>query len=174
MNKEELLLKIKTLAEKGVGGEKENAELLLKKLCDKYGITEELISEEQIKCFDISWGTKLEKELAHQVFYSVVGNINENKKMYTYTKRKQKGCIECTYAEFLEFQAKFNFYKHHLKQDLKIFYSAFVQRNSIFPDAKLIKQEKEKFFLSDEDIAILNMAKGMEKHNYNQQIEYGG
>lgn len=40
-NKEKLLKKIKTLSEKGVGGEKESAEKLLLQLMEKYKITED-------------------------------------------------------------------------------------------------------------------------------------
>lgn len=40
-NREEILRKLKALADRGVGGEKVNAEELLKKMMAKYGVTEE-------------------------------------------------------------------------------------------------------------------------------------
>lgn len=49
MTRAELLKKlqdISALAERGVGGEAENAEALLARLMDKYGVTEEDISDE--------------------------------------------------------------------------------------------------------------------------------
>lgn len=47
---QEVLLKVKkvkALAERGIGGEKEAAQKLLAALCAKYGISEEEISEEK-------------------------------------------------------------------------------------------------------------------------------
>ncbi len=68
MNKEELIKKIKALADRGVGGEKENAQKLLKELMQKYNINEEEISEDIIKEFDIKM-PKVYKaaDLANQV-----------------------------------------------------------------------------------------------------------
>ena len=54
MNKEELLKKIKALAEAGIGGEKKNAQEMLKKLMKKYKIKEKDIEIESIKKFNIS------------------------------------------------------------------------------------------------------------------------
>ena len=173
MNKDELLQKIQALAEKGVGGEKANAEILLKKLCKKYGIEEACLSEEKICRFDISWQSKFERKLVAQVLYQVVGDINEKKYSATYTKKRNKGVLFCTQAEFIEFRARFNFYKYHWKQDLEIFYSAFVKKNSIYPPNDKVKQFKEKLFMSEEDIKIAQMQRGMERHNYNLQIEGG-
>ncbi|MBQ3317950.1 MAG: hypothetical protein IJG69_08445 [Spirochaetales bacterium] len=44
--KEELLMKLKALAERGESGERENAERMLASLMDKYGITEEQLDAE--------------------------------------------------------------------------------------------------------------------------------
>ena len=81
MNKEDLIKKIKALADRGIGGEKENAQKLLKELMQKYNINEEEISEDVIKEFDIKM-PKVYKaaDLANQVLYSIVGKENgENK-----------------------------------------------------------------------------------------------
>lgn len=53
MNKKELLKKIKALADSGVGGEKENAQKILAGLMKQYDISEEELSEENIKEFEI-------------------------------------------------------------------------------------------------------------------------
>ena len=45
MDKAALLKKIKALAERGVGGERENAEALLARLMEKYDVSEEELSE---------------------------------------------------------------------------------------------------------------------------------
>lgn len=173
MNAEELIAKVKALAEEGVAGEKENAKVLLEKLCRKHNIKLSEIDDSSILKFDVNFGSKYEKRLLNQVFYSVVGDIDENKGFYTYIHRHRKGCLECTKAEFIEIQAKFNFYKYHLEKDMKLFYDAFVQRNNIYPPDEKCKPREEKthFFLTDDELKILSMCKGLEKHNYNLQIE---
>ena len=52
-NKEELVKKIKALAESGVGGEKKNAQKLLQELMTKYNISEESLNGEIINEFEL-------------------------------------------------------------------------------------------------------------------------
>lgn len=172
MNKLELLQKIKELASHGVGGEKQNAQAMLDKLMSKYNITDEDLCEEIIKEFDFKTNNKLEKALLGQIAYSVYGNINDKKGYYSYTYIKNKTCIKCTDAEFLEISAKFDFYKKEYKKQQKLFYRAFIHANSIFPDEKLCKHEKESYFLTDEDMKILNLAKGIEKAEFRKRLQF--
>ena len=46
MDKAELLRKVKALAERGVGGEAKNAEEMLARLMEKYGISEDELGGE--------------------------------------------------------------------------------------------------------------------------------
>ena len=46
-NKEELLKKIKALADRGVDGERENAQAILYRLMEQYGISEAEIEEDR-------------------------------------------------------------------------------------------------------------------------------
>lgn len=170
-NKEELLKKIKALADSGVGGEKENAQKLLAELMERYGISEETLCEEVIKEFEINIpkGFKAH-ELAVQVFYSIVGHIND-KKYFSAYKHNHKRYIFCTASEFVEFEAKYKFYLHHLRKEAEIFYGAFVNKNSIFPPPEIDEKRPDKFFLTEEEVKTINMARSLEKHNYNLQIE---
>lgn len=72
MNKKDLLRKLKALAEKGVGGEKINAQKKLEALMQKNGITEDELDEETaIEClFNIS-GIR-ERRLLMQIIYKVL------------------------------------------------------------------------------------------------------
>jgi len=175
MDKQELIKKIKALADGGVGGEKENAQKLLAELMLKYNITEEEIAEETVKDFDFKIPKLFKaRELISQVIYSVVGNeVEEEKGLYTYGIKKNKYIIKCTAAEFLEIKAKYNFYLHYLKIESDRFYNAFVQANKIFPPPNKKCEEKQKFFMSDEDLKMLELAERLEKHEYRLQIEGG-
>ena len=171
MDRLELLKKIQALAKNGVGGEKFNAQQKLSELMEKYHIRDEDLETEVIKSFDFRVGNKMEKELLGQIAYSVYGDKNEKKGYYSYIHIKNKMCVECTDAEFLEIEAKFSFYKHELKKQIDRFYQAFIQANEIFPNPELCKSKEEKFFLSEEDMKILRMAKGIEKSEFLKQIE---
>lgn len=173
MNKEELIKKIKALADRGIGGEKENAQKLLKELMQKYNINEEEISEDVIKEFDIKM-PKVYKaaDLANQVLYSIVGKENgENKGLYSWRRTKHY-FVRCTAAEFLEFEAKLKFYAHFFKKELETFYSAFVQANGIFPPPNKAK-DSNKNSLTEEDLKMLALARNLDKHEYLLQIEGG-
>ena len=59
MNKAALLKKIRTLAERGVGGEAENAEKLLAHMMEKYDISEdELDADTTVHCLSCSSGSQ--------------------------------------------------------------------------------------------------------------------
>lgn len=170
MNKEELIRKIKTLAERGFGGEKENAQKILQDLMRKYDIDETDISDEILKNFQFSMPKfPFAGKLAYQVMYSIVGHeLGESRNFWTTDSRKM--LIECTTAEFIEFEAKFKFYSYHFKKELDRFYGAFVQANMIFPPSGK-GRKNDKRSLNEEDRRLLALARGLEKHDYLMQIE---
>ena len=168
MNKEELIKKIKALADRGIGGEKQNAQKLLKKLMAKYDIKEEDISEDCIKEFDVKVPKFFKSlELASQILYSIVGDKLHNGEGMFKWKGTSKVFIRCTTAEFLEFEAKFNFYFYHFKKEIERFYSAFIQANMLFPSFSE-SSDKE---LTEEDFKMLRLAGTLERHDYKIQIE---
>lgn len=174
MNKEELIRKIKALAERGEGGEKENAQRLLVDLMAKYDIKEEDISKDSIKEFDFKV-PKFYKagDLVNQVLYSVIGKeLGIDKGVYKWRGTKSF-FIRCTTAEFLEFEAKFKFYSHYFKKEIDRFYSAFIQANNIFPPDNKKRENNQNYELSEEDIAMLKLSRNLETHKYNLQIEGG-
>lgn len=76
--REELLKRlerVKALAERGVGGEKENAEALLKRLMEKYDISDEDIEDTSIRTYFIRYQTQWERKL-HQIAKSSKTAIN--------------------------------------------------------------------------------------------------
>ncbi len=167
---EELIQKIKALANEGVAGERENAQQMLERLCAKYNISLDSLDDEQLKDFDISWKDHWERTLLSQVKFSVIGNIEDDKGLWIYKKSKNKGFLRCTKAEFLEIQAKFNFYKYHWKKDLQTFYDAWVQKNNIFPPKNKVKPSEEDRDLTEDDLKVLKLACSLDRHDYNKQI----
>ena len=61
--KKQLLNKLKALAERGVGGEKETAQRKLKELMKKYGVEEVDLSDEKKENFKFKYKNKFEKQM---------------------------------------------------------------------------------------------------------------
>lgn len=150
----EKLGKIKALAERGVGGEKETAKRMYVELCAKYGIsedeTESALNEVERRFF--RYKTELERSLLIQIFYKVTGDT----KSYVYAKphrnRKEIGC-DCTPLEAAEIDLLFEFYRKAMKEELEVFMMAFKQQNRLFPDktARCYEEIKEPPEMSEED-----------------------
>ena len=73
MAKEELLRKIKALAEHGVDGEAENAAVMLDRLMKKYGVTEADLDDEKVEEFSFRWKYPYEDRLLAQIVFMVIG-----------------------------------------------------------------------------------------------------
>lgn len=67
------LEKVRALAERGVGGEKESAERTLAALMERYGITEEDLEDSKTSTHWIRYKTKWEEKLLYQLAYMYLG-----------------------------------------------------------------------------------------------------
>ena len=94
----DLLKKLKTLAEQGIGGEKETAQKKLEQLMQKYNVEEQELSDDVVERYEFRYHGEFEKRMLLQVGYKVLGKkIKE--KMYEYrrgTGKKTTRIIECT------------------------------------------------------------------------------
>lgn len=131
------------LSKRGVDGEKENADRLLKKLMKKYNIKEEDLTKDEVKQHDIRFKTKWQERLISQILYM----INPKRNTYKYTNRKAKiSIIELTDAEFLEWKYMYDVYCNAFEEELDIFTTAFIQKNNIFPNEtpeEVMERQKE-------------------------------
>ena len=131
----EKLGKIKALAERGVGGERETAMRMYKELQRKYNISsdEAEVALNKLEKRWFSYKTELEEVLLVQIFYKVTGEETHFVYSGQYSRRKKRG-VMCTELEAAEIQLLFNFYRERLKEELEAFMFAFKQRNDLFPD----------------------------------------
>jgi hypothetical protein len=122
-----LLRKLKSLADQGVDGERENAAAMLERLCKNHGIDPNTIGEVPAKKRWFSIPLKKQR-LFHQIVGSVLGLE------YTYSvyeeSKKEIGII-LTDAQFIEIEAKFDFYWKAYERDLETFYLAFIHKNNL-------------------------------------------
>jgi hypothetical protein len=164
----QLAKKLKELADRGEGGEKNSAEYHLNKLLEKHKLTLEDILEEKrdVRMFKVS----KEKET---LFFQIVGSV-AGKEATRHHKDRTSIWLNLTTTEYLEIDAKFDFYWRAYKEELGIFYSAFVQKNKLYckPSKNDEKDEKE---LSKEERdklrRVFAMMDGIRHHSLNKQIE---
>lgn len=168
----ELAKKIYELTKRGESGEKENAELQLRKLMEKYNFTIEDLEEDKKDwfCFKYEWDFYLSRKLLFQILYMVCP--------YAYYEKGDKRyeiIVECTAMEKIEIDALYAFYLEKLKEDIELFYSAYIHTNILF--SKIEGEKKEQKEYTEEEMKkleqISRMMLGMEKHTYYKQLERG-
>lgn len=133
MDKTALLKKIKALAERGVGGEAENAEAILARLMKKYGIEEDELDEQIRRRHDFEYHGKEQEKLLRQVVYKVTGGYAYSLR-YTESGRKVKTQLgaDCTPAEKVEIEFLFDFYARLWERERDAFLAAFIQKHRLF------------------------------------------
>lgn len=138
MNKHlELARKLKALADRGIGGEKQNTESILNALLRKHGITIEEIEEEKLERYYFRL-----KEDEHSLWHQIIKHVNYSIKCYGEFPQKMikqfelggNYMIECTAANYVEIEAKYSFYKRLYNEELEVFYSAFLKANNLLVD----------------------------------------
>lgn len=175
-NKTELLQKIKALADRGVDGERESAQALLSRLMKQYGISEAELEEE---CRETAWfrySQETERRLLIQIIYMVTGNMAFRcVGGYSGRTRKEMG-IDCTAAERLEIEANYEFFKAAMEAELEIFYSAFANKNRLFPSPDKCPPKYEEDLTPEEREKALKaglMMEGMEHHTLRKALTAG-
>ena len=159
--------KLQTLAERGVGGEKETAQRMLDKMLKENGITtlKELENEEYEYTL-FSYNGKHEIKLLRQCMYKVMGADSDRTPYRTKGKRQKLG-IYCTPSQKIEIELEFDFYRNVFYEELQTFMDAFIQAQDIFPpDAPQGDGE-----LTEDDIKMLFMAQGIERKQRHEMIE---
>lgn len=177
-NKEELLKKIKALADRGVDGKRENAQAILYRLMEQYGISEAEIEEDRRETAWFSYSQETERRLLNQIIYMVTGKSAFGcVGAYTNRKRKKMGA-DCTAAERMEIEANYEFFKAAMEKELEIFYAAFANKNRLFPSPDKLEDVEDGEEETPEKLAramkIGAMMDGMERHTLRKAITAGG
>lgn len=149
----ELAKKLKELADRGVGGEKQNAIAMLDSLMKKHSITMDQIEEEKTSDYFFTI-EKSDKKLWHQIVkkvnYSIKTYGEFPKKLIKDYALKGNYMIFCTALEYIEIEVKYNFYKRLYSEEVDIFYSAFLKANNLLvenpnSDEEMTKEDYEEW-----------------------------
>ena len=170
----ELAKKLKALADKGVGGEKINAERMLNDILKKHNLTIEDIEGEQTRdyCFKLKKG---EDKLWGQIVARVNPKINKYgefpAKIIKAHNLQGNYMITCTSAEYVEIESMFNVYNRLYKEELDIFYSAFCTANDLLVTVDSPKSTKD---LTEEEynkwLRAQQMASKIKSETFKKQI----
>ena len=158
----EKLKKLRELALRGVGGERETAIKLLEKLVKKYGVTVEELDEETERDFEFSFHGEFEKRLIAQIAYKVTGRTGAAQSLYyTRSGRKCRTCcaVTCTEAQKLEIEFLFDFYKALWEKEVDFLLQAFIQKHNLF--GKLKDGEKGEELTMEEMLKMQRMMDGL-------------
>lgn len=175
MNKHiELAKKLKALSEKGVGGEKINADNLLKKILKKYNIDIKNIEDETT--YDYYFNVDNIK-----LFTQIAKFINYEFKLYSFPKDVMKKyhlngniMINCSALEFVHINSMYDHYLDLYNKELDIFMGAFLTANDLLikpPPGKeknlndLSEEEREKY------IRQQTMSLGVKSKSYVKRIK---
>ncbi len=140
------LMKMKALANAGVGGERANAEKLLEELARKYGINlDEFEDGEEVVSFEFKFSSTWQRKLLSQL----VGLMRQEKKKrgealrekeleiysWVYKRgRENERTVYATKSDWLELMAKFEVLKAAYKRQQTNFYLAFLMANDLLTD----------------------------------------
>ena len=122
--------KLLALAQRGVGGERENADRMLSRMLAKYGMTiDDLTGDDKPEWRTFTVSCKDESMLLINVVTKVL-NVNS----YTSRNRRNLRLIELTRAQFIEIQCLMSVYWPALKRHMAHARSAFLISNRIWPE----------------------------------------
>lgn len=170
VDKKDLIDKLKRLCQSDNHHEAESAKEKLMTIIKKYNIDESILEEDKVERREFIYHNDIEKRLLAQILYAVTGSRNI---MYYPSRRgKQiKLVMECTYAESVEINIRYEFYKELIYDDLDVFISAFIHKHMIFP---INVESTDPDELSEEEIQKLmrmqEMMKGLNNKDYVHRI----
>lgn len=159
----ELAKKLKALADQGIGGEKINAKSKLDALIHKLGLTIEDLGIDEVKEFSFKIGA-VRRKFFNQISASVTGN---GYRFYS----KTKVFCNCTQAEAIEIQLKFNFYWPEFRRQRDTFFLAFIKANHLYRAGVTKKwddltQEQQRQY---EEVS--RMAQGVDTLEFRKQLK---
>lgn len=165
----EKILKLYALAQRGIGGEKVNAEKILARMLKDANLTMADLEREEYptKLRELNFGRGKEfKKLMLQIIGRV---LNKNEISYNSKKNKTTIVVMLTDLQYAEVILLWNIYSPAFKKEKKLLFDAFVQKHRIFSSVpsgnaeKLSEEEYEALFKkmrSMDDITIPRQLNG--------------
>lgn len=173
--------KLQALAERGVGGEATNAKILLSALCEKYGIDESKLDEEEKQWYEFEMRTSVQK-LFVQLYVSIYGTTERYLKEVELWKIGRKKIVKCkfTRAEYIEFSQLWEWHRKNYLAERKrmreLFKIAYFDKFKMYASETCDEYEAQRSKKKDDDftfedlMAINMMAAACKNKSFYKQI----
>ena len=149
------LMKLYELSKRGVGGEKENAEMFLNRMLKKHNLTIEDIASEQLKIRGYLYTTLWKKKIICQVIARVTNRweiFASSGKGFKIVSSKVTDCEHVQILELIDFH--FENFELEKKVFLKDFEGAYIQKHRLFKDSS---DEETKDLTPEERREVMRM-----------------
>lgn len=159
------LRKLLALADRGEGGEKDNARRMLDKMLERHGLTiDDLVDERrEIRWFPLVH--KYDRQLANQILAKVCDTHYPT--TWRNKERPKQIGVEVTPAEAIEFELHYETLRKALIEHFDIAYAAFVQANRIYPSTRSDDSDES---LSERDMQVVVMASAISPTPVNPRL----
>lgn len=158
------LRKLQALAERGEGGEKENARRMLDKMLARHGLTIHDLTDERREIRWFPAANNYDRRLAAQIMAKVCNTDHPG--IYTSKGRPKKIGVEVTPAEAVEFEIHYDVLRKAIADHFDDAFSAFVQANRLFAESGGVDRD-----LTERDIRVMEMASATTPTPVNQRLE---
>ena len=188
----EKITKVYELVKRGVAGERQSAEKMLKKLLEKYNISEAELNSIDEKNYYFKYASNLDEWLLIQLIEYFFKEKNYKLYRIKYSGVKEIA-IQMPYLDWVTLDSAYGYFKPHLNQQWrkhglpvvnrcrttktknkrreamqKTFFNLYIIRSGIYrPEQKNSKS------VTEEEIKRLTMLYGVEGGKYNQQVTTG-
>lgn len=157
------------ISKTGSEGEARNAEQHFKRVCEKYGIDPNSLSDDHITDREFKYKNKFHSKFVRQVIASVCGGID----FYEYRiggKKEPSVVVKITDFQFVECSERIEFYWDLYNKELELFYSAFVQKNRLFKKGGVYTDTGDPAEL-EKRLRILQMAEGIKSDTPTKKLK---
>ncbi|UVL19621.1 DUF2786 domain-containing protein [Pseudomonas sp. B21-044] len=161
------LRKLQALAERGVGGEKVNAQRMLERLLERHGLTLEDLADERRETRWFPAPTRFDVRLAAQILAKLC-NTNAPGVYRSKNRPKQVG-VDVTPAEAIEFELHYDILRKALTEHFKDAFSAFIQANRLYSN---LPSDESSSAMSERVFRILSMAAATPATSINTRIAH--
>ena len=188
----EKITKVYELVKRGIAGERQSAEKMLKKLLEKYNISEAELNSIDEKNYYFKYASNLDEWLLIQLIEYFFKEKNYKLYRIKYSGVKEIA-IQMPYLDWVTLDSAYGYFKPHLNQQWrkhglpvvnrcrttktknkrreamqKTFFNLYIIRSGVYrPEQKNSKS------VTEEEIKRLTMLYGVEGGKYNQQVTTG-
>jgi hypothetical protein len=159
----EKLRKIAALAERGVGGERDNAKRQLDRLLAKHGLMmEDLYPKQDVEYREFVCANQRERTILTQCVAKAMGISHVV--YYKVRRNPNRIGIKCGRIDFIEIEHMYKHFRKLLREEEKRLVDAFICRHELYGPSD--GESNTEPLSYEEYIALISLAKGMRKSNY--------